>query len=114
MQRPRRHARTVEKFDHFKGDERRLLGRFCDNAVSGRNRSSDLSDEYCQRKIPGTYANEYASAARAQFVAFACRSRQQPRRKRASRFCGVVATIVGSLADLRNTIVDRLAGLVLQ
>ena len=114
MQRARRHPGRVQQPHRLRGDERRLLGRLGDHAVTGRERGADLADEDREREIPRRDADERAAAAIGQLVGFPGGSGHWSGLERAAQLASVIAAEIGRLADLRDRILERLAGLALQ
>ena len=104
----------MQQPDGLEGHKRRLLGRLRHDGVARSERCGDLPGENCQRKIPWADADEHPAAPHAQFVGFACRTRQGLWRKHTARVLRIEPAIVDRLAHLGNTIVDRLARLALQ
>ena len=115
MQRRRRHAGFMQQLDGFSRNQRRLLGRLRDDRIARHQGRRDLAQEDRQRKIPRRDRDEDATAAQAEHVALAGRSRH--RLAFAEQFAalrGIVAAEVDGLADFRDRIVERLAALALQ
>ena len=71
MQHVGRHAACKHQPDRLRRNERRLLGRFREHCVAGRQCRRNLAREYRQRKIPRADAREHATTVQAQLVAFA-------------------------------------------
>ena len=115
LQRARRDARLVQEAHGRRGDERRLLGRFRDDAVAGDQRRRDLAEEDRERKVPRRDRDEDAASAQAQHVRLARRpGHRLPGPEQAAALRRVIASEIDRLADLRERVVEGLAALDLQ
>ena len=99
LQRLRRDARFMQHAYGFGGDERRLFRRLCDHGISRRERGGDLAGEDRKGKVPRTDAEDEAERGRG------------AGKQGARGLMGVVAQEVGGLADFRDRVGVRLAGL---
>ena len=94
------------------GDQRRLLGRLGDDGVAGGERRRDLAEEDGEREIPRADADEAPRPRRTRRFSSPVGPGSGGRRSRNGRgLGGVVAAEIDRLADLRDGVVERLAGL---
>ena len=108
-------AAVLNQRDREVANQRRLLGRFGDNRISGSKCCRDLPDEDREWEIPRRNRDEGSARAIEQLIILARRTRQGDRLPEyALCFPGVVAEEIDGLTKFGQCVIQCFAGFGLQ